>query len=112
VQCIVEVGKKHLLEGVHVHTAESDRHKQSTNSWAHLQEFPCGFRAARSSNGVSAATADYLQNAGRHKRECISRYNEFMSQMHFVNVAVCYQDGECLHTKRILRCNTTDNGHK
>lgn len=49
--CIVEVGNKHLLGGVHVHTAESDRHMQSTNSWAHLQvpvQLPCGSQVEQS----------------------------------------------------------------
>ena len=61
-QCIAEVGNKHLLEGVHVHIAESDRHMQSTNSWAHLQKFPTGFHAVRKSNRVCASTAVCLQN--------------------------------------------------
>lgn len=64
-QCIAEVGKKkHLLEGVHVHRGESDRHMQSTNSWAHLRKFPSGFHAVSTSKRVGASTTVYLQNGG------------------------------------------------
>jgi hypothetical protein len=42
-----EVSNKHLLEGTHVHVASSDRHTQSTVSWARLRKFPSGFHVVR-----------------------------------------------------------------
>jgi hypothetical protein len=63
------------------------------------------------SRTVSASSAVYLQNGGLHKRTCIFKHVVFMSHTYFVNVPVCYQDGKCLHTERMLRFNTIDNGH-
>jgi hypothetical protein len=110
----LQVSNKHLLEGTLVHTASSDRHAQSPDSWARLRKFLPSFHAVRRSDSVGACSATSLQDGGDISGRVISSVLVNRSSYHirtFIGVPAPYQYGNGLHTKRTSYFNISHNGH-